>query len=111
MVLAIKQGAYGFSSSLGKWSAAPFDANTRAAIAGGARLIPIVSENIGAIAIGNHIYAYSPMTGTWDQLQVDIDAGINALSTMKDMAIVNYGDHLAIFSVYTGKWKSVVWDK
>lgn len=111
LVFTIHGHVYGYSPALGTWAEAPLDAAAQAAIADGNQVGPVVSENIAAVLAGNHVYGYSPLTGTWDAMLIDADAGANAFSTMRDMAMVNYGDHLAIFSVHTGKWAPAVWKK
>jgi RNA polymerase sigma factor (sigma-70 family) len=96
----------GYSKQLGKWTPLALDADAQARLKAGAKLSPIVAERVAALRLGTRVYAYSPVTATWDQVDVadkaDADPALDA-----DSAQVNYDDRLHIFSAVTGKWATV----
>jgi RNA polymerase sigma factor (sigma-70 family) len=97
----------GYSKRQGKWTPLTLDnaAQTRLK-GGGAKLSPIVGEGVGALRLGTKVYAYSPQTGTWDQVDVADKPQADPV-VYRDQVIVNYDDRLHAFSAMTGKWATV----
>ncbi|MEA2736685.1 MAG: hypothetical protein QOE14_3136, partial [Humisphaera sp.] len=63
-------------------------------------------DGVGAFRLGTKVYAYSPQTATWDQIEV-ADKQEADPEMLADQVTVNYDDHLHVFSAVTGKWTTV----
>jgi len=96
----------GYSKRQGKWTPLALDNDAQARLKGGAKLSPVVGEAVGAMRLGTKVYAYSPVTGTWDQVEV-ADKPEADPEVYRDQVIVNYDDRLHAFSAITGKWATV----
>ena len=96
----------GYSKRQGKWTPLALDNDAQARLKGGAKLSPVVGEAVGAMRLGTKVYAYSPVTGTWDQVDV-ADKPEADPAVYRDQVIVNYDDRLHAFSAITGKWATV----
>ena len=96
----------GYSKRQGKWTPLTLDNDAQARLKGGAKLSPVVGDGVGAMRLGTKVHAYSPVTGTWDQVDV-ADKPEADPAVYRDQVIVNYDDRLHAFSAITGKWATV----
>ena len=60
---------------------------------------PIVDRQVAAYVVDGRIYAFSPVTGSWDSIKSEGKPYLNG-----DIVTVTTEDTIAIFSAITGTW-------
>ncbi|QDU43761.1 hypothetical protein Mal52_22370 [Symmachiella dynata] len=91
-----------YSSQLGLWSIQPLE------IEKGEQgpITPTVGLNMVSLAVGKRVYAYSAVTGNWDELKIPVGDGINQSFGMEYITFI-HGDFVSTFSAQSGKWATL----
>ncbi|MCA9092189.1 MAG: hypothetical protein KDA68_01780 [Planctomycetaceae bacterium] len=86
---------WGYSNSLGKWTAVrpPKDSGPAH---------PLTNKNVIALQLKDRVYGFSATVGRWQELQADKPAPV----IQEDQILVVDGDKIHIFSEKTGRWTS-----
>lgn len=100
----------GYSKHEGKWIPLALGAEAQQRLDRGAKLEPIVAQQVAALRLGTRVYAYSPLKGAWAELEVADKPGADP-TVWTDHVVVNYDDSLHVFSAASGKWAAVDFGK
>jgi hypothetical protein len=91
-----------YSSQLGQWSIQPLDVEKGEQ----EPITPVLGLNLVGVPVGKRVYAYSAVTGNWDELKIPVGDGKNLAVGMESIMIV-HGDIVSMFSAQSGKWASL----
>ena len=91
-----------YSSQLGQWSIQPLDVEKGEQ----EPILPIVSQNMVGLTVGKRVYAYSAVTGNWDELKILVGDGKNLAVGMEYITFI-HGDFISMFSAQSGKWATL----
>ena len=84
------------SSRTGLWSRCPLKASVDGTVE------PTVATQLVCCQVGDYIYAYSRLTGSWDVLQTK-----GKFQVHREKVVVHDGGRISVFSAKTGKWDSI----
>ncbi|TWU09472.1 hypothetical protein CA54_47140 [Symmachiella macrocystis] len=91
-----------YSSQLGQWSIQPLDVEKGEQ----EPITPVLGLNLVGVAVGKRVYAYSAVTGNWDELKIPVGDGKNLAVGMEYIKVV-HGDFISMFSAQSGNWATL----